>query len=84
MTQSEVEAISDEPIWTQDDGRTRGCLYGDRRRGVRIAIEYLDGRVRAKYGYQFCPLDWTGERRDAVLADCDPESLRDCYERPAR
>jgi len=72
MEQREVELIFGKPRLEQTVGRVRGCVYGDRRRGVEIAVEFYDGHVRSMFGPQFLHFDWTGELRKAVLDSCLP------------
>lgn len=72
MKQREVELVFGEPRLVQTEGRVRGCVYGDRRRGTEIAVEFYNGHVQSLFGPRFRPFDWTGERRRAVLASCLP------------
>ena len=79
MSPDEVAEIYGEPYSTQKFGRVMGCEYGSKRLNARIAVEYFDNMVRAKYSQRFFPTDWTGELRKQVLSECDPGSLKVDY-----
>lgn len=72
MSQREVELVFGQPSLEQSVGRIRGCVYGDKRKGVDIAVEYYDGHVRSVFGRRFLHFDWTGELRKSVLDSCLP------------
>lgn len=59
MTPEQVQAVYGDPYFEQNAGQVKGCVYGDRRLGVQIAVEYTNSQVRAKYGRRFVPADWT-------------------------
>ncbi len=66
MKRDEVEKIFGDARFKQKEGALRGCVYGDRTKGVEIAVEYENDQVKAMFGYRFHPFDWTGERRKFI------------------